>query len=258
MRIRTRYKILAVAESIFLGLVLLLKGFITKFTYPIAYLFYNDSYRTIHPPKNIFKWLLWVHYDYKQEPWGAKWYWNGYCKVEDIEKASKWTKFYCAYRWSAIRNAMYNVNYYYLSNYAEITHLEEGEFGTKKLRTIKGDRGSNLVWYLTSSGKVRFLYSKATDNWNFYFGWNTSFAGRFTVANKIYLFKNKDASKKDWCTAFPDTYFGKYIGDCCKEHDETCSTKKFYKCLSKKVNKISAIMITIGGALGCIFKYKKY
>ena len=46
-----------------------------------------------------------------------------------------------------------------------------------------------------------------------------------------------------------------YIGDCCKIHDETCSTSKFYKCLKGKVGSFHASYITLGGALGCLIKY---
>ena len=57
---------------------------------------------------------------------------------------------------------------------------------------------------------------------------------------------------------FPEEIEGVYIGDCCKEHDETCSAAKFFKCLSGKVSKGMAYIITIGGALGCFFRFGKY
>ena len=60
---------------------------------------------------------------------------------------------------------------------------------------------------------------------------------------------------KDWCTWFPDIYFGVYIGDCCHIHDDTCSSRKFFNCLRKKVGYFSAVYITAGGALGCWVKY---
>ena len=64
-------------------------------------------------------------------------------------------------------------------------------------------------------------------------------------------------SKKDYCTMFPENWKGVYIGDCCKVHDETCSTVKFFLCLKGKVGLFSALLISIGGALGCMVKYQK-
>lgn len=61
---------------------------------------------------------------------------------------------------------------------------------------------------------------------------------------------------KDYCTWFPDNWKGVYIGDCCKIHDEECSTSKFLKCLYKKVG-LHSVYITAGGALGCWIKYTK-
>lgn len=58
---------------------------------------------------------------------------------------------------------------------------------------------------------------------------------------------------KDYCTAFPEYWFGTYIGDCCKGHDENCSTHKFYECLLGKIDKVGALLITAGGAIGCWF-----
>jgi len=56
---------------------------------------------------------------------------------------------------------------------------------------------------------------------------------------------------------FFEEWFGTYIGDCCKEHDEECSTSKFFRCLKRKIDWIGTIMITLGGALGCLLKYPK-
>ena len=67
--------------------------------------------------------------------------------------------------------------------------------------------------------------------------------------------------KKDWCTAFPEkwiTWKGKVvdISECCKQHDSNCGTHSFAKCLrSKKV--VGALVITLGGAIGCWVKYTK-
>lgn len=72
---------------------------------------------------------------------------------------------------------------------------------------------------------------------------------------------------KDWCTWFPEyvhVFIGflktkkVYIGDCCKLHDYTCSTKRFYVCLVRKVGRTWANIITTGGALGCWVKQTKY
>jgi hypothetical protein len=60
---------------------------------------------------------------------------------------------------------------------------------------------------------------------------------------------------KDYCTWFPEYWFNTYIGDCCEEHDENCSTHMFYKCLKKKLNLFSSLFITLGGGIGCWAKY---
>ena len=62
---------------------------------------------------------------------------------------------------------------------------------------------------------------------------------------------------QDYCTWFPESWFGIYIGDCCKGHDTTCSTKKFYACLRSKIDIVGSLIVTAGGALGCIFRYGK-
>lgn len=74
---------------------------------------------------------------------------------------------------------------------------------------------------------------------------------------------------KDWCTLFPEYWYiftlvgfklkrtRVYIGSCCKLHDETCSMRKFYRCLRKLISKTSARLITAGGTLGCYFKYPR-
>ena len=59
------------------------------------------------------------------------------------------------------------------------------------------------------------------------------------------------------CTWFPEYWMGKYIGDCCWLHDETCSTKVFFRCLRTKLNLFWSTLISLGGALGCMVKYKK-
>jgi hypothetical protein len=62
---------------------------------------------------------------------------------------------------------------------------------------------------------------------------------------------------KDWCTGFPDTWRGVYIGECCKHHDNNCGTSNFFKCLKRKLGVFHASYITLGGMLGCLIKYLK-
>jgi len=75
--------------------------------------------------------------------------------------------------------------------------------------------------------------------------------------------------KQDWCTKFPEYwyqwYLGKfyipkmrkiYIGDCCKKHDENCSTKAFIKCLKKK-NVVGRYAITLVASTACLVRYGK-
>lgn len=63
--------------------------------------------------------------------------------------------------------------------------------------------------------------------------------------------------KDDYCTWFPETIFGVYIGDCCKIHDEECSTRQFFNCLKERIGTLHALWITLGGAIGCWVKYPK-
>ena len=56
---------------------------------------------------------------------------------------------------------------------------------------------------------------------------------------------------KDYCTWFPERWAGVDISDCCKGHDETCSTTRFYLCLKDKVGKFHATYIAFGGSVGC-------
>ena len=62
---------------------------------------------------------------------------------------------------------------------------------------------------------------------------------------------------KDYCTWFPEYWFGTYIGDCCKGHDTNCSTSRFFVCLRSKIGYIGSSLITTGGAIGCWAKYTK-
>lgn len=68
---------------------------------------------------------------------------------------------------------------------------------------------------------------------------------------------------KDYCTWFPEKWITwntwyKWevvsITDCCKEHDDTCSTHKFLECLKEK-KIVGYCLIVLGGAIGCWFKY---
>ena len=63
--------------------------------------------------------------------------------------------------------------------------------------------------------------------------------------------------KNDYCTMFPETWRGVDISECCKLHDEECSTSKFFKCLKEKIGKFHSSYIALGGAVGCWFKYTK-
>ncbi|MCF6330304.1 MAG: hypothetical protein L3I99_01995 [Sulfurimonas sp.] len=78
--------------------------------------------------------------------------------------------------------------------------------------------------------------------------------------------------KGGWCTSFPENWLAwkkpqnfkecykimhvVYIGDCCKEHDDECSTRNFIDCLFR-LNIVGATLIATGGFLGCLFKYPK-
>jgi len=71
--------------------------------------------------------------------------------------------------------------------------------------------------------------------------------------------------KKDWCTSFPEYWYRwktwyswekVYIGDCCKQHDENCSTKRFIKCLSKR-SIVGRYVITAAAASACLLRYGK-
>ena len=62
---------------------------------------------------------------------------------------------------------------------------------------------------------------------------------------------------KDYCTLFPESWAGVDISECCKGHDETCSTRQFYLCLKDKIGKFHATYIGFGGSVGCWVKYSK-
>ena len=63
-----------------------------------------------------------------------------------------------------------------------------------------------------------------------------------------------------WCTMWPETWRGVYIGDpCCKNHDLTLSTHGFAKCLytkfrtklSVRESRFWTIWITGGASIAC-------
>ena len=73
--------------------------------------------------------------------------------------------------------------------------------------------------------------------------------------------------KKDYCTFFPEYWIKVsflfkvtrvYIGDCCKKHDNDCSTRKFFLCLKGKIGEVFASIIGFFGSTGCWWKFKKY
>lgn len=64
-----------------------------------------------------------------------------------------------------------------------------------------------------------------------------------------------------WCTGFKEYWYNwrfkkVYIGDCCKKHDEKCSTKVFIKCLWKK-RIIGTTVITAIASTVCLVRYGK-
>lgn len=79
----------------------------------------------------------------------------------------------------------------------------------------------------------------------------------------------KKTENIDYCTKFPEFwyqwYLGRYyipklrkvyIGDCCKKHDENCSTKVFINCLKKK-NIAGRYAITLVASTACLIRYGK-
>lgn len=72
--------------------------------------------------------------------------------------------------------------------------------------------------------------------------------------------------KEDYCSNFPESWRGHPIHECCKSHDNDCGEagdwkffkqqKRFHSCLiSKGISKKWALIITLGGAIGCAVKY---
>lgn len=72
--------------------------------------------------------------------------------------------------------------------------------------------------------------------------------------------------KKDYCTLFPESWRGKDISMCCKQHDNDCGeagsfnifrhTLDFYRCLRNNTQKPKyAFMIAAGGFIGELIKY---
>jgi len=158
-----------IMTSIFFLLILLLKGLWAKIAYPIVYAFRHKA----DEKGNVLQWFIWSHLDEQQPPWGPLWFNGG------------GTGFKWAYKWSAIRNPMYNVNYNYLSNHSPVTNVIALREGNYKFRLRNGDKGFQKVTYTTADGRDRFLVSYASKRVSGYFGWNVSTSGRFTVALKL-------------------------------------------------------------------------
>jgi len=63
---------------------------------------------------------------------------------------------------------------------------------------------------------------------------------------------------QDWCSFFPEYVQKVYIGGCCKLHDLTLSTSRFYRCLRQKTRHLKysrewSRLIVTGGFLGAWF-----
>ena len=74
-----------------------------------------------------------------------------------------------------------------------------------------------------------------------------------------------DTKTTDGCTGIPDKVFGVDVSDCCKAHDTTqpCGSRSFFYCLQTKLQGLAfggvlALLIALGGALGCWIKYPKF
>jgi len=72
-------------------------------------------------------------------------------------------------------------------------------------------------------------------------------------------------NKEDHCSYFPEKWAVwvspfkwqiQDISDCCKKHDESCSTHVFILCLWKR-KAVGAYLIMLGGLLGCLVKYPR-
>ena len=76
---------------------------------------------------------------------------------------------------------------------------------------------------------------------------------------------------KDWCSYFPDYWFGTYIGDCCHKHDDQYDTQDISKeksdeglakCIFRKVpwykgNFIVAPIVWIGVRIGGLYSWNE-
>lgn len=193
MKITAFEKIKTIILFITYLLVMSVKSIAALFFYPVAYLlkdrvYGNDEIKGYHiPPNAQNNWLLWFFWLFldDQEPAGySKWYAK---QLLGHQPENKWQRFYVAYRWSAIRNAAYNVNYCYLSTRSDIVYHEKvfGKYPwNRKIRTKNGDSGIQFVWFKTEAEQVRFLFSCAIQkiNLTLFFGWNTDYNGRITLA----------------------------------------------------------------------------
>jgi hypothetical protein len=187
--------------SILYALILLTKGLVAKVAFPFAYLvkdwvYGKDEIKHYYMPAGVqeswLKWCFWIWLGDSQ-PLG---YSIRYAKeVLNNDLSTTLKRFWAAYMWSACRNPAYNINYVYLSNMSRIIE-HKVIFGKyewdMKLRAKNGTDGVQLVTYRTVKGQDRFLFSCAYKSlplvnlpFTFYWGWNTSQEGRFTVAMKF-------------------------------------------------------------------------
>ena len=188
--------------SLIFGLILLVKGILAKVFYPFAYLakdwvYGDDEIKQYYMPRGVqeswIKWFFWVWLGDSQ-PLG---YSVRYATNElHNDLSTPWKRFCAAYMWSAMRNPAYNVNYYYMSNMSKIVKHKvifgKYEWDYKLRAQDDGVNGAQLVTYKTYKGQKRFLFSCAYQSlpiikvpFTFYWGWNTSEEGRFTVAMKF-------------------------------------------------------------------------
>lgn len=192
---------IATLTALLFSIVMIIKWILTKIFYPFAYLakdwiYGKDIIKNYSMPSkakdNMFAWFLWLFLDDDQPNGYPNWYAK---ELIGYVPTTKWDKFRCAYSWSAWRNPSYNINYYYLSNQSNIVEYDVW-FGKyewdRKLRASNGDNGAQWVWFTTAKRQKRFLFSIAIQKlplinkpFTLYYGWNTNYNGRFTVAVKF-------------------------------------------------------------------------
>ena len=175
--------------------------------------------------------FVWYHLDDGPTTQGGSWFLNGepYCngnygtkpkseegwediginsdRPEDI--TNHWRAFVCAYKWGALRNPAYNVNYELLSNNSRIKKVEIISQGkkrwfnrctlkyyktTKKLRKYYDEfLGTQFIFWETEKGQKCFTFTKSTIIKVFgknvgielKAGWNPSKAGRIQATARF-------------------------------------------------------------------------